>query len=115
MLSTIGDNGSSRQAVARTVARKTAPYSRSKNHQLITGWPFAFRTRVMGRKSRNCASFLGVRVVRFAMLPSFELRDRRAKSSFKTRNNCPSNFTVQDGLCKPYRGPAGETRRDIPR
>jgi hypothetical protein len=25
-------------------------------------------------------------------------------SSFKTWNNCPPNFTVQDGLCKPYRG-----------
>jgi hypothetical protein len=23
---------------------------------------------------------------------------------FKTWNNCPPNFTVQDGLCKPYRG-----------
>jgi len=24
--------------------------------------------------------------------------------SFKTWNNCPPNYTVQDGLCKPYRG-----------
>jgi hypothetical protein len=24
--------------------------------------------------------------------------------TFKTWNNCPPNFTVQDGLCKPYRG-----------
>jgi|SRR5947208_2556261 len=24
--------------------------------------------------------------------------------AFKTWNNCPPNFTVQDGLCKPYRG-----------
>jgi hypothetical protein len=24
--------------------------------------------------------------------------------AFKTWNNCPQNFTVQDGLCKPYRG-----------
>jgi hypothetical protein len=24
--------------------------------------------------------------------------------AFKTFNNCPPNFTVQDGLCKPYRG-----------
>jgi hypothetical protein len=24
--------------------------------------------------------------------------------SFKTWNNCPQNYTVQDGLCKPYRG-----------
>jgi len=24
--------------------------------------------------------------------------------SFKTWNNCPPNFTVQDGLCKSYKG-----------
>jgi hypothetical protein len=24
--------------------------------------------------------------------------------TFKTWNNCPPNYTVQDGLCKPYRG-----------
>jgi hypothetical protein len=24
--------------------------------------------------------------------------------NFKTWNNCAPNFTVQDGLCKPYRG-----------
>jgi len=24
--------------------------------------------------------------------------------AFKTWNNCPPNFTVQDGVCKPYRG-----------
>lgn len=24
--------------------------------------------------------------------------------AFKTFNNCPPNFTVQDGLCKPYTG-----------
>jgi hypothetical protein len=24
--------------------------------------------------------------------------------AFKTWNNCPANYTVQDGLCKPYRG-----------
>jgi hypothetical protein len=24
--------------------------------------------------------------------------------AFKTFNNCPPNFTVQDGLCKPYSG-----------
>ena len=24
--------------------------------------------------------------------------------SFKTFNNCPPNYTVQDGLCKPYTG-----------
>jgi hypothetical protein len=23
---------------------------------------------------------------------------------FRTWNNCPPNYTVQDGLCKPYRG-----------
>jgi hypothetical protein len=23
---------------------------------------------------------------------------------FRTWNNCPQNYTVQDGLCKPYRG-----------
>ena len=23
---------------------------------------------------------------------------------FRTWNNCPTNYTVQDGLCKPYRG-----------
>jgi len=25
-------------------------------------------------------------------------------SAFKTPNNCPPNYTVQDGLCKPYTG-----------
>jgi hypothetical protein len=24
--------------------------------------------------------------------------------NFKTWNNCPPNYTVQDGRCKPYRG-----------
>jgi hypothetical protein len=24
--------------------------------------------------------------------------------AYKTWSNCPPNFTVQDGLCKPYRG-----------
>jgi hypothetical protein len=24
--------------------------------------------------------------------------------AFKTWNNCPPNYTVQDGLCKPYKG-----------
>jgi hypothetical protein len=24
--------------------------------------------------------------------------------AYKTWNNCPPNFTVQDGVCKPYRG-----------
>jgi hypothetical protein len=24
--------------------------------------------------------------------------------AFKTFNNCPPNFTVQDGVCKPYSG-----------
>jgi hypothetical protein len=24
--------------------------------------------------------------------------------NFKTWNNCPQNYTIQDGLCKPYRG-----------
>jgi hypothetical protein len=24
--------------------------------------------------------------------------------SFRTWNNCPQNYTIQDGLCKPYRG-----------
>ena len=24
--------------------------------------------------------------------------------AFKTWNNCPPNYTIQDGLCKPYRG-----------
>lgn len=24
--------------------------------------------------------------------------------AFRTFNNCPPNFTVQDGLCKPYTG-----------
>jgi hypothetical protein len=28
----------------------------------------------------------------------------RPNPAFKTWNNCPPNFTVQDGLCKPYRG-----------
>ena len=39
----------------------------------------------------------------------FDLRDEEARytppnPNFKTWNNCPPNFTVQDGLCKPYRG-----------
>jgi hypothetical protein len=25
--------------------------------------------------------------------------------AFKTFNNCPPTYTVQDGLCKPYTGP----------
>ena len=25
--------------------------------------------------------------------------------AFKTWNNCPPTYTVQDGLCKPYTGP----------
>jgi hypothetical protein len=33
-----------------------------------------------------------------------EARYRPPNPSFKTWNNCPSNYTVQDGLCKPYRG-----------
>jgi hypothetical protein len=31
--------------------------------------------------------------------------------AFSTWNNCPPNFTVQDGLCKPYRGRYTKTRR----
>jgi hypothetical protein len=39
----------------------------------------------------------------------FDLGDDEARYSppnpnFKTWNNCPPNFTVQDGLCKPYSG-----------
>jgi hypothetical protein len=41
----------------------------------------------------------------------FDLGGRRDEArysppnpAFKTWNNCPPNFTVQDGLCKPYRG-----------
>jgi hypothetical protein len=40
-----------------------------------------------------------------------DLGGRRAEAryappnpGFKTWNNCPQNYTVQDGLCKPYRG-----------
>jgi hypothetical protein len=33
-----------------------------------------------------------------------EARYSPPNPAFKTWNNCPSNFTVQDGLCKPYRG-----------
>jgi hypothetical protein len=36
-------------------------------------------------------------------------RDERRYSppnpAFKTFNNCPPTYTVQDGLCKPYTGP----------
>ena len=41
----------------------------------------------------------------------FDLGGRRDEArysppnpAFKTWNNCPPNYTVQDGLCKPYRG-----------
>ena len=37
----------------------------------------------------------------------FDRRDEARYSppnpAFKTWNNCPPNYTVQDGLCKPYR------------
>ena len=33
-----------------------------------------------------------------------EARYSPPNPAFKTFNNCPPNFTVQDGLCKPYRG-----------
>ena len=33
-----------------------------------------------------------------------EARYSRPNPSLKTWNNCPPNFTVQDGLCKPYTG-----------
>jgi hypothetical protein len=33
-----------------------------------------------------------------------EARYSPPNPAFKTWNNCPPNFTVQDGLCKPYRG-----------
>jgi hypothetical protein len=33
-----------------------------------------------------------------------ETRYSPPNPSFKTPNNCPPNYTVQDGLCKPYRG-----------
>ena len=33
-----------------------------------------------------------------------EARYSPPNSAFKTFNNCPPNFTVHDGLCKPYRG-----------
>jgi hypothetical protein len=29
----------------------------------------------------------------------------RPNKNFKTWNDCPSNYTVQGGMCKPYRGP----------
>jgi hypothetical protein len=38
----------------------------------------------------------------------FDRRDEARYSppnpAFKTWNNCPPNYTVQDGLCKPYTG-----------
>jgi hypothetical protein len=34
-----------------------------------------------------------------------EARYSPPNPAFKTWNNCPPNFTVQDGLCKPYTGP----------
>jgi hypothetical protein len=33
-----------------------------------------------------------------------EARYSPPNPAFKTWNNCPPNFTVQDGLCKPYTG-----------
>ena len=33
-----------------------------------------------------------------------EARYSPPNPAFRTWNNCPPNFTVQDGLCKPYRG-----------
>jgi hypothetical protein len=33
-----------------------------------------------------------------------EARYSPPNPAFKTWNNCPPNFTVQEGLCKPYRG-----------
>jgi hypothetical protein len=35
---------------------------------------------------------------------SEEARYSPPNPAFKTWNNCPPNFTVQDGLCKPYTG-----------
>ena len=33
-----------------------------------------------------------------------EARYSPPNPAFKTWNNCPPNFTVQDGVCKPYTG-----------
>ena len=33
-----------------------------------------------------------------------EVRYSPPNPRFRTWNNCPQNYTVQDGLCKPYRG-----------
>jgi hypothetical protein len=33
-----------------------------------------------------------------------EARYSPPNPAYKTWNNCPQNYTVQDGLCKPYRG-----------
>ena len=37
-------------------------------------------------------------------LPLSEPSAQPPNPAFNTWNNCPPNFTVQDGLCKPYRG-----------
>jgi hypothetical protein len=42
--------------------------------------------------------------LRFDSGPREGARYSPPNPSFKTWNNCPPNYTVQDGLCKPYRG-----------
>jgi hypothetical protein len=41
--------------------------------------------------------------------PRYYRRDREYESAYERRNyrtwnGCPRNYTVQDGVCKPYRG-----------
>jgi hypothetical protein len=44
-------------------------------------------------------------VVVFVLLIRLDTEALPPNPSFKTWNNCPLNYTVQGGMCKPYRGP----------
>jgi hypothetical protein len=41
----------------------------------------------------------------FVWLLSLDTEALPPNPSFNTWNNCPPNYTVQGGMCKPYRGP----------
>jgi len=36
--------------------------------------------------------------------PRIEYRERYYRGPYRTYNGCPRGYTVQDGVCKPYRG-----------
>jgi hypothetical protein len=66
----------------------------------------------LGPVIRSVVVFLFVVAVAWAVLfvwllclPLSEPSAQPPNPAFNTWNNCPPNFTVQDGLCKPYRGP----------